>query len=275
MIFTAVFANSATLYRASRGTYLLIVLFYIVSDLLLGWKSGLVFGIMGLIYVLFSAASNGNLGYIRFTVIGIAAGIAFPVIYAFTHLFRFVRRDENLSMLDAAFTTLTYMEAGASLTAGSEISPLLSFFLRITGVEGIAAAVTLQNFDMHLSDLFFKTDVIQRYTAAITGNVDGIFAIGGTIAGSVYLMCNGESFCAFFVVFIINMFFFLAAFAGLSISTRNRAVSAGTAFTLSLVTIHMQLATGTLISFVERMMIVFAVAVLMNYVVSRGKHRTT
>lgn len=268
MVLTVIFARQQAMGKNRIRSYIGIALAYIGCDILLGLKSNLVLGCLGLLFVLLCDARNQKSGYTKLLGFIFFILTIFPAIYAFSNIFRFIRLDESLSWWEAAKSTRIYMQMGNDAGSGSGASSLEAIILRITGFEGIVAAVTIPDFYYGVFDLVFRDDINQRYTEVMTGATDGNFAIGGTIAGSAYLLCNGNSICSIFVISSVHIPLFITILFGLFYISNDREISIGVALSLSLVIVHMQLATGALFSFVERMIIVYCVAITMKLIVS-------
>jgi hypothetical protein len=244
---------------------------FAMSDLLLGWKSALVFSIIGLAAVLVSDARARGRGYGALVAFSAISLIVLPSLYIFASVYRYIRLDPTLGFFAAVGETLRYIEAGAGMLEEMDASPIESIFLRITGVEGLAAAVTLPGFHITTEDLLLKTDIVRRYTTAITGDSEGVFSIGGTLIGTVSMLCGDSLLCILGSVFAMTFVTSLLLLLALWTMRRSPPVMLGSALALGIVFIHMQLATGAILAFYERIFVMFLAGTLLIFLYRRGR----
>ncbi len=233
----------------------------LISDFLIGSK----FIMMGLIFVLAPIMLRrfNRLPFnkkVSTIVVALILSIPFLGVYHAANVLRFINLDTSLSSAEIFLRVVEKLDVGADLL--NIIYPVLA---RITGAEGVALATTMiGELKATFSDILFPSDFGTRYTFAVSGIDAENLAIGATLAGTYSLACGGELFCIGVSTYLVT---FLSLAAVVLIARKIAlfpAVRYGVSTSLALLMVHLQMASGGILSFSNRIFVIVIVGYIMG-----------
>lgn len=192
--------------------------------------------------------------------------LVFLPTYQIANVLRFISLDNALSLLDLASRTADKVDL-------DWVNVVFAVLGRATGAEGIAAAVVLDGrLGPGILDIFLSMDFGPRYTFALSGIGADNVAFGATLAGTYSLMCRESLACVGTWTAVVT-FLLMGALLLLISSIRVKpAASYGVATSLALVAVHAQLASGGIVVFAQRILVIVVAGWLIDRAMSLDVH---
>jgi hypothetical protein len=238
-------------HRPLRRLAVAAALVYAGIDLAMGSK----FGMLGIVFVSASLASRAFMrqdrrGRMRTIGLSLLVLLFLMPAYQIANVLRFIPLDKGLDLL-AVYDKLS------DKVDIDVVKIIFAMAGRVTGAEGVAAAVVLDGrLSPHFIDIFASSDFANQYTFALTGLDAENVAFGATLAGTYSLICRADVACVCGVSYIVT--FLLMGLLCLVVARLpcRPAVRFGIASSLALIAVHSQLASGGIVTIAQRILVI-------------------